>query len=352
MHPERLGVAAVDLVDRHDRPEPERQRLPGDEPRLRHRPLGGVHQDQHAVDHAQDALDLAAEVRVARRVDDVDLDALPADGRVLGQDGDPPLPLERVRVHDALFDLLVGAERPRLPEHLVHQGGLAVVDVRDDGNITDQATLPLRSERMRPGRPGLRGAYIDWAGRGRKNLWPRVGWRWGGGGCGSLQPVPPVRSAHGRAVMLAGVAPPPARTSSHSSATSSWMVTWPMPRPAISRPDPIQHPGMGRQVGHDRMAAHRHDPAHHGPDVEVVHRGHPRHLQDPPLDLGHGRRGGGRPRAGCRCSPASAARRRPGSGARGRSTRSGRPAVQPVSQMIAAAPRAPTEPSASPRTWR
>ena len=53
--PERLGVGPVDLVDRDDGAEAERQRLPGHEPGLRHRPLGGVHQDQHAVHHAQDS---------------------------------------------------------------------------------------------------------------------------------------------------------------------------------------------------------------------------------------------------------------------------------------------------------
>ena len=120
-------------------PEPERQRLPGHEARLRHRALGGIHQDQHAIHHAQDPLDLAAEVRVARRVDDVDLHTLPAHGRVLGQDGDPPLALERVGIHDPLLDLLVGAEGARLPEHLIHQRRLAVVDVRNDGEVTDHS---------------------------------------------------------------------------------------------------------------------------------------------------------------------------------------------------------------------
>ena len=66
VHPERLGVGPVDLVDGDDRPEAERQRLAGDEAGLRHRTLGRVHQDQHAVHHAQDPLDLAAEVGVAR----------------------------------------------------------------------------------------------------------------------------------------------------------------------------------------------------------------------------------------------------------------------------------------------
>jgi hypothetical protein len=35
--------------------------------------------------------------------------------------------------------LLVGAERPGLPQHLIHQSGLAVVDVGDDGEIADHS---------------------------------------------------------------------------------------------------------------------------------------------------------------------------------------------------------------------
>ena len=162
VHPHRLGVGPVDLVDRHDGPKPQRQRLPGDEPGLRHRPFGRIHQDQHPVHHPEDPLDLAAEVGVARSVHDVDLGPVPHHGRILGQDGDAALPLQRVGVHHPLFHLLVGPERPRLPEHLINQSGLAVIDVRDDCQITNQSTLPAQwPEQWRPGRPGLRGAYID-----------------------------------------------------------------------------------------------------------------------------------------------------------------------------------------------
>jgi hypothetical protein len=36
-----------------------------------------------------------------------------------------------------------------------------VIDVSDDGQITNQTTLPSEGpEQSRPGRPGLRGAYI------------------------------------------------------------------------------------------------------------------------------------------------------------------------------------------------
>ena len=59
-------VGPVDLVDdEHDR-QARLERLAQDEARLRQRPLGGVDEQQHAVDHRQPALDLAAEVGVAR----------------------------------------------------------------------------------------------------------------------------------------------------------------------------------------------------------------------------------------------------------------------------------------------
>ena len=64
--PQGLGVGPVDLVDGDDRPKPERQRLAGDEPGLRHRTFGRIHQDQHAIHHAQNPLDFAAEIGVAR----------------------------------------------------------------------------------------------------------------------------------------------------------------------------------------------------------------------------------------------------------------------------------------------
>ena len=52
--------------------KPLAQRLAGHELGLRHRPFGGIDQHQDAVDHAEDALDLAAEIGMAGRVDDVD----------------------------------------------------------------------------------------------------------------------------------------------------------------------------------------------------------------------------------------------------------------------------------------
>ena len=80
---------------------------------------------------------------MAWRIDDVDLGAVPPHGCVLGENCYPPLTLERVRIHHALLNDLVLAESTGLAEHLVHEGGLPVVDVRNDGNVTDLHSLEV-----------------------------------------------------------------------------------------------------------------------------------------------------------------------------------------------------------------
>ena len=88
----------------------------------------------------EDALDLGAEIGVARRVDDVDVRGLalavgPLDRGAFGEDGDAPLLLQVVRIHRALFDALVVAEGARLAEKLVDERGLAMIDVGDDRHV-------------------------------------------------------------------------------------------------------------------------------------------------------------------------------------------------------------------------
>ena len=57
------------------------------------------------------------------------------DGGVLGEDRDALLALEVHRVHHALGDVLVVAERAGLPEQRVDERRLAVVDVGDDRDV-------------------------------------------------------------------------------------------------------------------------------------------------------------------------------------------------------------------------
>ena len=133
----RTGARTVDLVDDDHRLEAVLERVLEHEAGLRHRALEGVDDEQAAVGHLQDALDLAAEVGVARRVDDVDLGVVVADGDVLREDGDAALALLVVGVENTLRDLLVVSEDVRGLQEPVHERGLAVVDVGDDGDVAD-----------------------------------------------------------------------------------------------------------------------------------------------------------------------------------------------------------------------
>ena len=81
---------------------------------------------------------------MTRGVDDVDDEvgavlalAGTPDGGVLGEDGDALFLLKVTGVHDTVLNLRVRVENARLAQHGVHEGGLAVVDVRDDGDITE-----------------------------------------------------------------------------------------------------------------------------------------------------------------------------------------------------------------------
>ena len=70
------GVGAVDLVDHDHHRQPGLERLAQHEAGLGERALARVDEEEHAVDHGEAPLDLAAEVGVARGVDDVDLHAV------------------------------------------------------------------------------------------------------------------------------------------------------------------------------------------------------------------------------------------------------------------------------------
>jgi hypothetical protein len=110
-----------------------------DEARLGHRAIDGIDQEQNAVHDQHHPLDLAAEVRVAGGIDDVDLVAFVGERRVLTNDRDAALTLLVHAIHDALGDFLVVAEDPALLEHSVEEGRLSVIYMGDDGDISEHS---------------------------------------------------------------------------------------------------------------------------------------------------------------------------------------------------------------------
>ena len=130
-----VGTRTVDLVDDDHDLKAGVDSVTQHEAGLGHGTLKSVDQQQGAVGHTQHALDLAAEVGVARSVDDVDLNVLVLDRDVLGENRNAALALLVVRVQDAVLDLLVGTEGVRGTQELVDHRRLAVVDVGDDGDV-------------------------------------------------------------------------------------------------------------------------------------------------------------------------------------------------------------------------
>ncbi len=132
----RARARAVDLVHHDHDSQACVDGMAQHEASLGHGALEGVHQKQGRVCHAQHALHLAAKVCVARGVDDVDLHALVLDGDIFSQNGDAALALLVVGVENTIFYLLVCPEGIGCAQQLVHQRGLAMVDVGDNGNVS------------------------------------------------------------------------------------------------------------------------------------------------------------------------------------------------------------------------
>ena len=136
-----VGVLAIHFVNHNDCTVAHLKCLAQHKARLWHRTFRRIHQQHHTVNHVQHALHLAAKIRMARSVHDVDLHLHLIGGirhnhsRILGQNCDAALALQIIGVHHALDDLLILTKHARLPQQPVHQRGLAMVNVGNDRNI-------------------------------------------------------------------------------------------------------------------------------------------------------------------------------------------------------------------------
>ena len=130
------GVGLIDLIYHDDNGMIQLKRALKNKTGLRHGTLGCIYKQKHAVDHFKHTLDLAAEVGVTGGVNYVDLYALVMYSGVFGQNGNAALTLDIARVHDAGAHFLIVTENTALLKHLVDQGGFAVVNVCDNGNVS------------------------------------------------------------------------------------------------------------------------------------------------------------------------------------------------------------------------
>ena len=122
-----------------NRGQPLFQGFAQDKSRLRQTSFGRVNQKHHAVNHLQNPFDFATKIRVTRGIENIDFVIAITDRGVLSHDGDAALALKVHRVHDAVDDGFVVTISAGLFEHGIDERGLPVIDMRNDGDVSNVA---------------------------------------------------------------------------------------------------------------------------------------------------------------------------------------------------------------------
>ena len=137
------GVGAVDLVDDDDRPQPVLERLAEHEARLRQRPLGGIDEQEArrrpSCRTRSTSPPKSAWPGVSMRLTltSPSVKAMFLARMVMPRSRSRSLE-SRIRPCCPPASLSSSsAEQAGLAQHLIDQGGLAVVDVGDDGDVAD-----------------------------------------------------------------------------------------------------------------------------------------------------------------------------------------------------------------------
>jgi len=137
-----FSVFAVNFINYHNRLVSHRQRFAQHEARLGHRPFSSIDQQQNAIDHIHHTLYFTTKIGMPRRIDNVNFHLLvgcsiPNFNRsIFCQDSDTALALEVIRIHHPLNHLLIFPKNARLAQQAIYQSRLAVIDVRNNGDIS------------------------------------------------------------------------------------------------------------------------------------------------------------------------------------------------------------------------
>ena len=129
-------IGTVNFVYHNDDPMSQFHSSSQHKTSLRHRSLRSIHQKDYAVDHFQNPFHLAAEVRVAGGIYNIDFYPFIQNRGVFREDGNASFPFQVSRVHHPFLYHLIFVVFTTLLEHLIHQSCFSVVNVGDDGDIS------------------------------------------------------------------------------------------------------------------------------------------------------------------------------------------------------------------------
>ena len=140
-NPVRTGARAVNLIDDHNGLQTESQSFARNKARLRHRAFHGIDQQKHPVDHRKNAFDFTAEVRMPRGINNVNVSAFVFHSTVFSQNRNAALTFQITAVHHTFLDFLIGTESAGCAQQFVNQGGLTMVNVRDNRDIANSTSI-------------------------------------------------------------------------------------------------------------------------------------------------------------------------------------------------------------------
>ena len=275
--------------------------------------LGAVDHHHRRVDRGQRAVGVLGEVRVARRVDEVEPPVPEREGHRGGRDRDAALLLELHEVRARAPRLALGAHLPghldgaAVEQELLGQRGLAGVRVRDDRE--GPAAGDLGRQRGRVGGSVEHGAAYTGAGRrgkGRRKRPPRGRAVPAGGICHRLGTAQPLGSD----------------ATGEGGCGRFWSPT---ARVDVGKTDDRDHPRLGARPAGRRGGTGRRRPAEVGAALAEAPSGGRRGDHRARLDeVRPHRRGAGRPTAGWSSTRPGAITRRAGRGADRRGRRGDR----------------------------
>ena len=159
-------MLAIDLIDDDNGFQVILKRFAQNETGLGLRTVMRVDNEQNAIDHFHDAFDFTAEIGMPGGVDNVDAVIIPLKSGILRANRDSFFAFEVHRIHHAFLDFLIRSKSSRLTQELIHERGLAVIDVCDDRYVAD-----VLHERV-PGGLGKRGICRCWL-KNQPSLLPR-----------------------------------------------------------------------------------------------------------------------------------------------------------------------------------
>ena len=134
---DRLGVGSIDLVYEDDRSKAGGQGFFQNKASLSLRTFKRVDHEHHAIYHFHYTLNLPPEIGVTGSIYDVDEVVLPPHRSIFRLDCDASLTLLIHGIHRSIFQYLIFPEGSGMLQHLVDESGLPMIDVCDDGNISD-----------------------------------------------------------------------------------------------------------------------------------------------------------------------------------------------------------------------